>query len=130
MIMSRIIAKIEFVLIVGLILIALVFAVMTAMVKLEVGPYAITQEVYGDSNDPTWINCTRCSRDFATNASFMQHECSPPVYGEGELPTEWQQYFGTDNAARLGYMQSGRINEQGQAMAELAERVRKLENGK
>ena len=49
------------------------------------------------------------------------------VYGKGDLPTGYQEYFGGDNMARLNYMQNGELSRIGQAVAELAERVRKLE---
>ena len=29
-----------------------------------------------------------------------------PVWGQGELPAEWQEYFGNDNVARLNFMQT------------------------
>lgn len=48
------------------------------------------------------------------------------VWGEGELPVDWMFYFGDDNTARLDYVQTQRINKQGQALAELREMVRKL----
>ena len=50
-----------------------------------------------------------------------------PVYGQGETTLEYQSYFGNGNLARLNFRQTNTINSQGQAIAELAERVRKLE---
>lgn len=49
------------------------------------------------------------------------------IYGQGNIPLDWQVYFGNDNIARLDYMQTRAINQQGQTLTELAERVRKLE---
>lgn len=50
-----------------------------------------------------------------------------PRWGQGDLPTEWQGFFGEDNVARLDFVQTQTINRMGQAISELAERVRKLE---
>lgn len=49
------------------------------------------------------------------------------VWGQGDPPDNWQEFFGNNNVARLDYMQTQAINRQGQALAELVERVRKLE---
>ncbi len=49
------------------------------------------------------------------------------VWGTGDPPVDWQETFGNENMARLNYVQTQRINTQGQAMAELVERVRQLE---
>lgn len=49
------------------------------------------------------------------------------VWGQGDLPADWQGYFGEDNVARLDYVQTQTINRMGQALSQLAERVRKLE---
>jgi outer membrane murein-binding lipoprotein Lpp len=49
------------------------------------------------------------------------------VWGQGDLPADWQGFFGEDNVARLDYVQTQTINKMGQAIAELAVRVRKLE---
>lgn len=54
-------------------------------------------------------------------------EPNQPIWGQGETPAEWQSWFGNDNMARLNYAQTDRINAQGQALAEVVERVRKLE---
>jgi len=51
----------------------------------------------------------------------------PKVWGKGDPPADWQGYFGNDNMARLNYMQNQTIYRIGQAAAELAGRVRKLE---
>ena len=50
------------------------------------------------------------------------------VWGNGDLPSDWQGFFGADNVARLDFVQTNTINAQGQAIAVLAERVRKLED--
>ncbi len=50
------------------------------------------------------------------------------VWGQGELPTGWQSFFGSDNTARLNFVQTNTINKQGQSITELAERVRLLES--
>ena len=49
------------------------------------------------------------------------------VWGQGDPPAGWQDMFGNDNIARLNFVQTNALNSQGQAFAELAERVRKLE---
>ncbi len=49
------------------------------------------------------------------------------VWGQGDLPAEWQGFFGDGNVSRLDFVQTNAVNRQGQALAELAERVRKLE---
>lgn len=49
------------------------------------------------------------------------------VWGQGNPPATWQGFFGNDNSARLDYVQTQSINRQGQVLAELVERVRKLE---
>ena len=54
-------------------------------------------------------------------------EVIPDVWGQGEPPGDWQEFFGNENMARLNWVQTQSINNQGQAIAELAERVRKLE---
>lgn len=56
-----------------------------------------------------------------------EQQATQKVWGQGDLPTEWQGFFGESNVARLGFVQTRAINRQGQAIAELAERVRKLE---
>ena len=45
---------------------------------------------------------------------------APPVWGKGELPPHWVEYFGDDNGARLDFKQS-------QIIDELAKRVITLE---
>lgn len=52
---------------------------------------------------------------------------APKVWGQGGLPADFQGFFGNDNTARLDFVQTQRINQLGQATAELAERVKKLE---
>jgi hypothetical protein len=47
-------------------------------------------------------------------------ESEQPVYGNGEPPAEYQDYFGNDNGARLDFVQN-------QAISELALRVQVLE---
>ncbi len=49
------------------------------------------------------------------------------VWGKGDLPSEWQGFFGDDNVARLDYVQTQTINNMGQAISVLAERLRKLD---
>ena len=50
------------------------------------------------------------------------------VWGIGELPAEWQEFFGNDNTARLDLAQTEAINNQGKLVTELVERVSKLED--
>lgn len=54
-------------------------------------------------------------------------QISRKVWGQGDLPSDWQDFFGEGNIARLDFVQTQAINKQGQAIAVLAERVRKLE---
>ncbi len=49
------------------------------------------------------------------------------LWGQGELPTDWQETFGADNGARLDFVQTQKINTQVQAMQELLKRVQALE---
>lgn len=44
----------------------------------------------------------------------------PPIWGKGDLPTGWQEYFGNDNGSRMNFRQS-------QVIDELVKRVRTLE---
>ncbi len=71
-----------------------------------------------------------CIALLALSFIFGCQEQQKKVWGKGNPPAEWQEHFGNDNKARLDYIQTNRINSQGQAMAELTERVRKLEDGK
>ena len=49
------------------------------------------------------------------------------VWGQGELPADYQTLFGNSNIARLVYVQTQRVNKQIQDVNELASRVRFLE---
>ena len=49
------------------------------------------------------------------------------LWGQGELPTDWQETFGADNGARLDFVQTQKINTQAQAVQELLKRVQALE---
>ncbi len=51
----------------------------------------------------------------------------PPVWGNGELPDEFQQFFGTSNSARLDYVQNQAINKHGLIIVEIAKRLLALE---
>lgn len=57
----------------------------------------------------------------------VQRAPQTKVWGQGDLPADWQGFFGADNSARLDYVQTQTINRMGQAISQLAERVRKLE---
>lgn len=59
--------------------------------------------------------------------SFVASGCAP-VYGKGELPAEYLRHFGNSNGARLDYLQNNTIGNQARAIAELTERVKKLED--
>ena len=48
-------------------------------------------------------------------------------WGQGELPENHVRFFGKSNTARLDFVQNNAINNQGQIIAELVERVRVLE---
>ena len=50
-----------------------------------------------------------------------------PVWGEGELPAEYQAIFGNDNVARLVYMQNQVQNRHAAVIRELAIRVLTME---
>ncbi len=55
--------------------------------------------------------------------------CEPEQrWGQGELPADYAGFFGTDNKARLDFVQTNRINAFGQQEAEINERLRKLES--
>lgn len=49
------------------------------------------------------------------------------VWGQGDLPADWQEFFGKDNISRVNFVQMQVLNKQGQAMVELIKRVEKLE---
>ena len=57
------------------------------------------------------------------------NEKQRPKWGNGEVTEDFQTFFGNDNMARLNSVQTAKINAQGQLITELAERVRKLEDG-
>lgn len=65
---------------------------------------------------------------FSLVATGCQEPQQSKVWGEGELSANWQSFFGNGNLARLNFVQTQALNKQGQAMAELVERVRKLED--
>ena len=70
-----------------------------------------------------WVNETKdrrgyykiCRGERPTNALEI-----PPVYGNGDPPAEYQEYFGNDNGARLDFMQN-------KVIGELAARIERLE---
>ncbi len=51
----------------------------------------------------------------------------PPVWGKGELPAEYTDFFGDKNGARLDYVQNQAIDKHGLIIKELARRVIALE---
>lgn len=53
----------------------------------------------------------------------VEEQQTPPVWGRGSLPTDWQNVFGNDNGSRLDYWQN-------QAIGELAKKVQVLEAGR
>ncbi len=63
-------------------------------------------------------------------AGCQDEQKTPPtkVYGKGDPSAEWRSYFGNGNMARLNFVQTQTVNGLGQAVAVLAERVRKLED--
>lgn len=75
--------------------------------------------------------CNHCNKSFGgmSEAERWRHgDVCPglpvvdmtPIWGNGELPVQWTEYFGTDNGARMDFRQSQIINE-------LIVRVRTLE---
>lgn len=50
------------------------------------------------------------------------------VWGQGDLPSDWQGFFGESNTARLDFVQTRTLNRQSQIIIELMARVRKLED--
>ena len=50
------------------------------------------------------------------------------VWGTGTLAPEWTELFGDDNTARLDWVQTQRINQSGQQIAEINVRLEKLED--
>lgn len=52
---------------------------------------------------------------------------APPIWGKGELPAEYTNFFGTDNPARLNWMQNQVLDRHGKIIAEIAKRVLILE---
>lgn len=49
-----------------------------------------------------------------------QQQTQPPLYGQGDLPTSWVEYFGEDNGSRVNYRQM-------EMMSILDARLRRLE---
>lgn len=70
---------------------------------------------------------------FGVSAIFLMVLCSgcqesqKKVWGKGELAAGWIEFFGDDNTARLDWLQTKTINEQGQRIADLNEKIRMLE---
>lgn len=56
-----------------------------------------------------------------------QEEQKTQVWGEGELPVKWREWFGDDNGSRLDFVQVETINKQVQDVKNLATRIDKLE---
>lgn len=52
---------------------------------------------------------------------------APPVWGQGELPATYTDFFGNDNPARLNWMQNQVLDQHGKIIAEIAKRVLILE---
>jgi hypothetical protein len=50
-----------------------------------------------------------------------------PVWGKGDPPADWQANFGNGNLARIVFVQTQTINNQGAAIKDLKARVEKLE---
>ncbi len=50
-----------------------------------------------------------------------------PVWGNGELPDKYQEFFGTSNGARLDFVQNQAIEKHGLIIAEIARRVVAME---
>ena len=57
---------------------------------------------------------------FMAITSGCKESQQQPVWGKGDLPPHWTEYFGSDNGARLDYKQS-------QMLDEIARRVITLE---
>ena len=56
-----------------------------------------------------------------------QESQQPAVWGQGELPGDWQGFFGNGNNARLNFVQSQVINNNMKAITEMNGRIAKLE---
>lgn len=52
---------------------------------------------------------------------------SQKTFGQGNLPENYQEFFGDTNLARLNFVQSQEIASQGKVLEELIKRVRFLE---
>lgn len=50
------------------------------------------------------------------------------VWGTGELKADWTEFFGDDNGSRLDFVQTQRINGHNEALLELIKRVQALES--
>lgn len=101
--------------------------------------------------------CEDCRARFSEHEHFRTHKCSKifseetdrklkrlandleryginypkepnEIWGQGEPTAEHQKFFGNGNLSRLCFVQTQTINRQGQALAELALRVRNLED--
>ncbi len=54
-------------------------------------------------------------------------EETQPVWGKGDLPAEYQEFFGDSNGARLDFMQNQVIENQGKILKIIAVRLLALE---
>ncbi len=52
---------------------------------------------------------------------------APPMFGKGDLPAEFTDFFGIDNNARLNFVQTQAINKHGEIIREIAKRLLILE---
>ena len=51
---------------------------------------------------------------------------TPPKWGQGDPPLDYQSTFGNDNNARLDFMQTQAIASQAEALAELRKEIKKV----
>lgn len=59
--------------------------------------------------------------------SQIAEQQQPKVWGEGDLPDDWQGFFGNDNISRITFAQTQAINALSQALPGIIMRISKLE---
>jgi hypothetical protein len=50
------------------------------------------------------------------------------IWGKGDLPADWQEYFGSDNTSRLDYVQSERISLLQKTLSNFGKRLDDMED--
>jgi len=67
----------------------------------------------------TWVICVSL-------VFVCQKVRKPPQWGNGDPPAQWQEQFGNDNGARLDFIQSRLIENQGKALTKVVAEIESL----